>query len=268
MNSHSISHIVAEVVDNVLVAPNHYVITFVSPYLAEVARPGNFVNILTADSSDPFLRKPFSVFSADTDTGHVQLLYSVVGGTTKRMAVKRAGDTLDLIGPLGGRIFEPPSERSVTHIMVGGGYGVPPLVFLAHTLLTDKPNCKIKFIVGARDADLLLCLDRLDEMGISTHTSTENGTHGIQGRVTDVLTPMIHELGHANCFVYCCGPTPMMKAVGDLCLQTGVSCQVSVEVGMPCGVGVCMACVIDLKDGRRVRCCTDGPVFDSAEVVW
>ena len=265
--SEQIERVIGTVLDNVDIAPRHRVITVEAPHIARLARPGHFVNVLTADSYDPLLRKPFSVFTVDRPSGVIQLLFSVVGGTTRRMASKRAGDHLDIIGPLGGRVFHPSTELNARHVMVGGGYGVPPLVFLASELLKRTPNADINFLIGARERELLLCLEHLQATGIRTHTSTEDGSHGLKGRITDVLAPILGDSGRETT-VYCCGPTPMMRAVGELCQSAGVSCQVSVEVGMPCGVGVCMACVIDVKNGKRVRCCTDGPVFDASEVLW
>ena len=103
---------------------------------------------------------------------------------------------------------------------------------------------------------------------MDARVATEDGSHGIPGRVTDVLEPLLRENAGLPVTVYCCGPTPMMKAVAELCLKLGVTCQLSVEVAMPCGIGVCMGCVLDLTDGRRVRCCVDGPVFEAGEVKW
>jgi len=259
---------VVPVISNVEIIRDHKVITFVAPELAAVAQPGHFVNVLVSDGYDPFLRKPFSIYTVDRATGEVSVLYSIVGATTRGMARKRSGDTLDLVGPLGGRIFAPDTREGVTHIMVGGGYGVPPLVFLSRELREAGNDANLVFIIGARHQNLLVCEAELLEAGFDARVSTEDGSKGVQGRVTDVLEPILNELGGSNCSVYCCGPTPMMHAVGDLSERYEAPCQVSIEVAMPCGMGVCMACVIDTRDERRVRSCTDGPVFDSREVGW
>lgn len=217
---------------------------------------------------DPFLRKPFSIYTADTQTGNISLLFSVVGSVTAAMVRKRAGDTLDLVGPLGGHVFAPPAQPGTLHLLVGGGYGVPPLVFLARTLLQTDPAPDMAFLIGARTQDLLLCRAELADAGITTHTATDDGSHGTLGQVSDALRPLLVQNTHWPVMVYCCGPTPMMRAIGDLCTAHGVPCQLSVEVAMPCGIGVCMGCVLDLADGRRVRCCVDGPVFQATEVAW
>lgn len=263
----------APVVSVTPVAPNHFVLICHAPELAKEARPGCFVNVKAeGEGFDPLLRKPFSIYAADTDTGNVSLLFSVVGATTRTMARKAPGDTLDMVGPLGGKLFTPDTRPDVHHICVGGGYGVPPLVFLSHQLKAARQP--VTFLIGARTKDLLLCERELTDAGFRTLTATDDGSCGFQGLVTDRLgellspppqsgTPMQRDVA-----VYCCGPTPMMRAVAQLCLERGAPCQVSVEVAMPCGVGVCMGCVLDLTNGRRVRCCTDGPVFGAEQVQW
>ena len=258
----------ATVLANNAIIAGHKVLTCVAPEIAAQAQPGHFVNALTAERTDPLLRKPFSLYTVNREEGQISLLYSIVGATTQGMARKAPGDTLDLVGPLGGRIFRPDTRPGAAHIMVGGGYGVPPLVFLSRELQMTDSTSEIAFIIGARRKDLLLCEAELTAAGVAAHPATEDGSHGTQGRVTDVLEPMLRERDGQRATVYCCGPTPMMRAVGELCLSLGVPCQLSVEVSMPCGIGVCMGCVLDLTDGRRVRCCVDGPVFEASEVKW
>lgn len=260
----SVLQTVAQVVANDELIPDHKVLVCRAPEIANQAQPGHFVNVLASDWYGSILRKPFSIYQADHKTGEIALLYQITGATTHGMSRKLPGDTIDMVGPLGGRVFTLNSRPNVKHIMVGGGYGVPPLVFLATQLRESGPSAQIDFVVGARRKDLLLCEGDLAAIGAAAHMATEDGSHGHHGRVTDVLTDLLSP----ESAVYCCGPTPMMQAVGELCQAAGVPCQVSLEVPMPCGVGVCMGCVVDLADGRRVRACTDGPVFDSREVVW
>lgn len=260
--------VLAPVLANDEIIADHKVLTCEAPSLAAWARPGHFVNALTAERTDPLLRKPFSIYTVDRERGQISLLYSIVGATTQGMARKKAGDTIDLVGPLGGRIFRPDTRPGAVHVMVGGGYGVPPLVFLARELQSAYAAPDIVFIIGARRRDLLLCEAELMAAGVDARAATEDGSHGTQGRVTDVLEPLLRERLGQPVTVYCCGPTPMMRAVGELCQSLGVPCQLSVEVAMPCGIGVCMGCVLDLTDGRRVRCCVDGPVFEASEVKW
>jgi dihydroorotate dehydrogenase electron transfer subunit len=254
----------ATVVENEEIIPNHRVIICEAPEIATLAQPGHFLNVLASGTYESILRKPFSIFRADPATGHIAMLYQVLGATTLGMARKQPGDVIDVVGPLGGNVFAADTRNGVVHIMVGGGYGVPPLVFLAERIRSDDQNARIVFIVGARRRDLLLCEAELLRLGVEFRPATEDGSHGMRGLVTDILRDYL-QMGAA---VYSCGPTPMMRAVGDCCIASGIPCQISVEVPMPCGVGVCMGCVLDLSDGRRVRSCTEGPVFQSLEVVW
>ena len=172
------------------------------------------MNALTAERTDPLLRKPFSIYTVDREQGRISLLYSIVGATTQGMARKVPGDTLDLVGPLGGRIFRPDTRPNAAHVMVGGGYGVPPLVFLSRELQIAHHDPNLVFIIGARRKDLLLCEAELAAAGVTAHTATEDGSHGTQGRVTDVLEPLLQTHTGQPVTVYCCGPTPMMRAVG------------------------------------------------------
>ena len=256
----------APVISNVEVIARHNVITCHAPEIARQAQPGQFVNAFASGVVTNILRKPFSVFQADTDAGTISLLYQIHGATTLGMAGKREGDTLDIVGPLGGSVFKADPEAAHTHVMVGGGYGVPPLVFLAQRLRTANSKSFIRFIVGARSKDLLLCEAELAGVKVEADFCTEDGSNGAPGRVTDVLARIL-ESG-INAQVYTCGPTPMMRAVAEMCGGLNVPCQVSLEVPMPCGIGVCMGCVVDLTDDSRVRACLEGPVFDAARVTW
>lgn len=254
----------ATVVANEELIKGHMVMICEAPELAVQAQPGHFVNVYATETITSILRKPFSIFQADPDSGRIALLYQLKGATTQGMSRKIPGDTVSLVGPLGGQLFSLDPRPDAHHIMVGGGYGVPPLVFLSKRLRDSGYTDEITFIVGARSKDLLLCEADLLDLEVTVRATTEDGSHGTAGRVTDVLKEMIE----ARSAVYTCGPTGMMQAVGEMCIAVGAPCQVSLEVPMPCGVGVCMGCVVDLADGKRVRACTDGPVFDARRVVW
>ena len=252
------------IVDNQELIKDHMVMVCHAPEIARQAQPGHFINVFASETVESILRKPFSVFHADTSTGNIQMLYQIKGATTIGMSRKKPGDVIDLVGPLGGSVFKVDARLNAHHIMVGGGYGVPPLVFLSERLRQGGFHGPITFIVGARSKELLLCEAELMTLGVTVRPTTEDGSHGTAGRVTDVLREIVDE----NAAVYTCGSTGMMRAVGEMSIAANVPCQVSLEVPMPCGVGVCMGCVIDLTDGKRIRACTEGPVFDARKVVW
>lgn len=260
--------LLSRVISNVEIIPNHKVITVLCPEVANQALPGHFLNVLVADVTDPLLRKPFSIYKVDTNSGELSLLYSIVGETTLGMSRKRPGDMLDLFGPLGGVLFDSSAAKNGRHIMVGGGYGVPPLIFLAKTIRDRSVDEKIEFILGAKSRLLVVGDQDVRDLGLSPLISTEDGTLGVLGRVTDLLHPLLNLPNQPQTTVYCCGSTGMMRAVADLCGGYPVHCQISLETAMPCGVGVCMGCVVDMADGRRVRSCVEGPVFEAEEVKW
>jgi dihydroorotate dehydrogenase electron transfer subunit len=257
-------HLAPILATDALAAPGHFVLTLDAPDLARDSRPGSFVAALAETGGERLLRKPFSVFTVDREKGIAQILFSVYGPTTKAMSQLRPGETLDILGPLGGRLFAPDTRPGVRHILVGGGYGVPPLNFLARELKQADPGAEVTLIHGARSANLLVGDDGLRERGIEVIACTDDGSKGVSGKVTDALSPLLAD----GVAVYTCGPTPMMKAVALLSLERAVPCQVSMETFMPCGVGICVGCALALPDGTYARACTDGPVFFANEVAW
>ncbi|MBC7804742.1 MAG: dihydroorotate dehydrogenase electron transfer subunit [Akkermansiaceae bacterium] len=263
-----IQKILAPIVRNEkLSAPGHHVLTFHAPDLARAARPGHFIAV-HADTGAQILRRPFSVYTTDAETGNCSILFSVYGPSTSMMAKYAPGDLLDLIGPLGGKVFAADSRPAARHIMVGGGYGVPPLAFLTRQILAADRGATVLFVNGARTRDFLVGTDGLDDIGATLLPATDDGSHGYKGRVTGVLEPLLTVAGRPPTAIYTCGPTPMMKAVAEMAMAFDVPCQASLEVFMPCGIGICMGCAIPTPDGRYLRGCVEGPVFEAREIVW
>jgi dihydroorotate dehydrogenase electron transfer subunit len=252
-----------------LAAPNHYVLAFAAGEMARDARPGHFLAVAPPETGTQILRRPFSFFTTNPATGEASILFSVYGPTTRAMTKLGPGDVIDVIGPLGGRIFAADERPGAHHIMVGGGYGVPPLAFLARQIRAADPQARVTFINGARTRDFLVGTDGLAESGVDVHASTNDGSAGYKGLVTDLLHEFLHDRQeHIPVQVYTCGPTPMMRAVGEMAIRFDVPCQVSLEVFMPCGIGICMGCAVGRPDGTYARGCTEGPVFEAREVVW
>jgi len=264
-----IRKLLAPVVSNTpLAAPGHFVLRFHAPDIAENARPGQFVAVAEATGAQ-ILRRPFSVFTVDKTAGEASILFSVFGATSRALSERRPGDTLDLVGPLGRRVFAADGRPGARHVMVGGGYGVPPLAFLSRTILSDDPKADVTFIDGARSKEFLVGTDGLAKIGVKLRPCTEDGSCGVCGRVTDVLDALFTEAApNTPVHVYTCGPTPMMRAVAEQCIARGVPCQMSMEVFMPCGLGICMGCAVPRPNGTYARGCYDGPVFEAREVAW
>ena len=252
-----------------LSAPRHFVLTLHAPEIAHTAQPGQFVAVAAPESLQgaQLLRRPFSVYTVEPASGNIAILFSVYGVTTNALSLSRVGDSIDIIGPLGGRPFLPDGNSRTHHVLIGGGYGIPPLAFFARSLKDTNAATPVTLIDGARTRNLLVGTDGLAERGVSVVYCTDDGSYGLQGRVTAALEPILQE-DAVHTRVYTCGPTPMMRAVAEMTLSFGARCEVSMEPFMPCGIGICMGCAVPLNDGTFARGCTDGPVFAAEAVQW
>jgi dihydroorotate dehydrogenase electron transfer subunit len=248
----------------------YYSLTLVAPDIAEQAKPGQFIQIGVPDGRDFLLRRPFSIHQASRRggwAGTLEVVFDVVGRGTAWLADAKPHDTLDVIGPLG-RPFTYPRELT-TCLLVGGGYGAAPLYFLAEELRAR--NKLVHIVVGARNHERVFKPIEAKRLAATVVITTEDGTSGERGRVTDVLDPMLERTGAQ--VVYACGPNPMLRAVAEHCRELRIPCQVAVEEMMACGLGVCWTCVVPIigLDGRgwwNVRSCVEGPVFNGARVWW
>jgi dihydroorotate dehydrogenase electron transfer subunit len=172
---------------------------------------------------------------------------------------------VDALGPLG-RPFDQP-EAPAGCLLVGGGYGTAPLLFLATELRARR--CRVDFVIGAATAGRLLDAMEAKRLGHSLTVTTDDGSAGRRGLVTDPLADLLASTGAER--VYACGPMPMLAAVSRLAAATGVPCQVAVEEQMACGTGICFSCVLPVGPGeptRMARSCLEGPVFDGAAIAW
>lgn len=234
-----------------------------APAIADRARPGQFVEVGVAAPAT-LLRRPFSI--AAVDGGTVTIVYDVHGPGTQWLATVDVHDLIDVIGPLG-RPFPIPNRR-VSPLLVAGGYGAAPLFWLADEL--KGAGMRADMINGAATESRLHGVIESKRRSSSIAFTTDDGSFGTQGRVTDVLEERIQACG--TDVVYAVGPMGMLRAVAEECERLQVACQVSVEELMACGVGVCWTCVVPVrgKSGnvRNRRSCLDGPVFDGAAIAW
>lgn len=212
------------------------------------SRPGQFVMLWLPGLDE----KPFSI--AYDQGGKFGLSISKVGFFTEELFKKKIGDRVGIRGPYGRPFWKEESAKTV--VMVGGGYGVAPLATLAEELVQD--GIKVHFINGARAKDLLLFTERLNELKAELYTTTNDGSLGEKGMVTDPLKKILRE--EQIDLVYCCGKEQMERAVFDLCEEAKVNAQISVERYMKCGIGVCGACSVD---GTGAPTCQKGTVMES-----
>lgn len=257
------------VVSNREVAPGHFVLTLRSSSIARAAKPGQFVQVLCSDTSDPLLPRPFSFL--DAKSPDFSVLYHVVGKGTRLLSLANPGEELPVLGPLGRGFALPPKSSKKTVALVGGGVGIPPLYHAARALAASGFDTKkIRVLLGARTKDFLLCEKEFKKLGVKLFASTDDGSRGVKGFVTSLLEDALAEFG-GNLEVLTCGPTPMLKSVSRLCHASRVACQVSVEVPMACGFGACIGCAIEVKDGDEKRfamACQEGPVFSGEALAW
>jgi dihydroorotate dehydrogenase electron transfer subunit len=252
----------------------YYSMTVVAPGIAELTRPGQFVAVAVGgEGGGMLLRRAFSIYSVrETGVygGTVEFIFSVAGRGTAWLAAQRPYDPIDVVGPLG-RPFALPREPA-NCVLVGGGYGAAPLFMLADALRTR--GCRIDAVLGASTGDRLFGALDAKRMAASVAFTTDDGTYGEKGKVSDVL-PEVIERVKAD-VVYACGPMGMLQAVQAVASAAydgaGIPTQLSVEESMACGIGVCMTCVLPIigNDGqtRMSRSCADGPVFSGDRIRW
>ena len=221
--------------------------------------PGQFAQLRIDESKETFLRRPISLHHVDYERNEVGFLIQKVGRGTASLWQKRPGSTLNAILPLG-KGFTMPSSPEQKVLLVGGGVGIAPLLFMGEAM--QKMGVQTTFLLGARSKSDLLRLDAYRAQG-TVYVTTEDGSEGEKGFVTQ------HSILQREKFdnIAVCGPKPMMMAMASYAKQMGIPCEVSLENMMACGLGACLCCVEDTKDGN-VCVCKEGPVFDVEKLKW
>lgn len=249
--------------------------------IALEAKPGQFVHIQVGPALDPLLRRPISIAAINPERQEITLLYKIKGKGTELLSKACPGQVLNLLGPLG-MGFTLPGQGELW--LVAGGIGIFPLYALA-AAAKKQQGLAVRLFWGGESRSLLECsgLAMWQELGLSVHISTLDGSYGQKGLVTDILKDYLQKQLQGGSDsgtsaagqpvqVAVCGPTGMMQAVTSLCLEAGLPVEVSLEEHMACGLGACLGCVATLQDQqgkvRRAKVCQDGPVFRGEEVVW
>jgi dihydroorotate dehydrogenase electron transfer subunit len=270
-----------------------------APQIAPLIQPGQFAHVRILPLKDALLRRPFSIFQVEGET--FSILYKTVGKGTEVLSRMRAGAELSVIAPLG-HGFTVPTAGGETPLLVAGGYGMAAMFLLAQR----SPQAGIVFVGGRRRVDIL-CEKEFSALGWEVRVTTEDGSHGEKGWVTLPLLAELRRLAAPlssrssqgdkaqtetsglnqslltsaptsskswspeQVKLFACGPTPMLKAVGKIAEDFNLPAELSMDEHMCCGVGTCLTCVIPVKtsDGWEYqRTCTEGPVFDSRQIVW
>ncbi|MBA4016054.1 MAG: dihydroorotate dehydrogenase electron transfer subunit [Pirellula sp.] len=274
------------VTENVRLARDTYRVRFACPTLASRIVPGQFLMLKLHGSNDPILGRPLALYDTVVDDAGrpvgVDVVYLVVGKFTSRLAQLGPGAKLDVWGPLGNGFAPQPTGHL---IMVAGGIGQTPFMALGREALGLRQygepqrlvqKSRVTLCYGARSQEYLAGVDDFRALGIDVRVSTDDGSAGRRGFVTDLLRSLLDEepatTGEASPQIVCCGPEKMLEAVAHLAHERGVSCRVSLETPMACGIGICFSCVTKVKDETGEwdyrRTCVEGPVFDAESIVF
>ena len=223
--------------------------------------PGQFVQVRVDDSPATFLRRPISVHYIDKDKNELWLLVQVIGDGTRKLSELTKGARLNLIYPLGNSFSLPEKyDKTGKLLLIGGGVGVAPLLYLGACL--RERGCEPEFLLGAKTEKDVMQIDEFRKFG-KVHITTEDGSAGEKGYVTNHSVLQLPDYD----FIYTCGPKPMMVAVAKYAREKGISCEVSLENTMACGIGACLCCVEKTVRGN-VCVCTEGPVMNINQLTW
>lgn len=253
---------------------DYAILTFEHAEIAREARAGQFAMLQPVIGSEPLLRRPFSIMDTDPAAGTFSVFLKAIGAGSRSLFDMRVGEKARALGPLG-RGFSEPREGEEA-VLVAGGYGVAPFALFARALGRSAPRARLYY--GGRGSAELPFVDELRARGYKPVLSTDDGSLGHHGRVTEPLARDLAAPGPAR-RIYACGPHPMMKAVAAIAAQRDIPCEVSLDPWMGCGLGTCLGCVVRIRvtagEGgsnadawKNKPACTAGPVFDSREVLW
>ena len=249
---------------------NYFHLLFRAPKIAKEPTPGQFLMVKVNDAYEPLLRRPLSIHRLKGT--NIELLYEVVGRATEVLSHRKPGEYLDVIGPLGNG-FDYRTSYSVhrTSILIAGGMGVAPLVFLAEKLKRRSTKDEVRktiVLIGARTKNEILCEREFQELGCEMKISTDDGSRGFKGKVTGLLRKILPlAISNKPLAIYACGPRPMLREISRISKEYNIAAQVSLEEHMACGFGACLGCAVNTKDGFK-RVCKEGPVFDADEIIW
>lgn len=248
----------------------YYIISITAPGISEFAQPGQFVTIgMGGEETSMVLRRSFAIHrvqSRGVYGGTLDIVVAPVGKGTTWLSRRKRHDQVSIVGPLG-KPFSVPT-KAVTCTLIGGGYGSAPLFLLAEKL--REQGCRVDTIIGASTEEKIFGALDLKRVSTSLIVTTDDGSTGVSGRVTDVLPDLIKS--SSPDIIYACGPMPMLASVAEIASENKIFSQCSVEESMACGIGVCMTCVLpvigDDSITRMVRSCVEGPIFRGDRVRW
>ena len=233
--------------------------------IVKESKPGNFVEIRVTDSTEPFLRRPISIYNLDQEKGILEFIFQVKGKGTEILAQKEEGDSIDIMGPLGFGTFKLDDKKNIA--ILGGGIGIFPLYELAKQAM--QKGIQVNTYLGFRNKEYVVLEDEFQQVSTNLTITTDDGSYKQKGFAIDFLKQDMQN-NKIDC-IYACGPLPMLKAVRELAIQTGIDCQISLEERMGCGRGLCLGCAVKTAQSPKdapeyYHVCKGGPVFKATDV--
>lgn len=264
----------AYIVKNEIYGLNCHRLTLAVPYYSKISA-GQFVHIFVDKTTSPLLRRPFSIYSIeyfDNALTNIDILFTIVGKGTKILAQKKPLDTVDFLGPLGNGYTIARNAKAI--ILVAGGIGIAPFYTFAKQLIKQKFDRELVLLFGAKTRQELYGLSDFEKLGLTILTSTEDGSYGKKGVVTALLEDYLKQLFRRNIKkvqLYVCGPEPMLDKVVKIAKKNNLSCEVSLEKRMACGLGACGACVTKVISNKGhfsySKICVEGPVYNAYNLI-
>lgn len=251
---------VVTILENKKVNDEYFKVVFSSQKLSKKVSPGQFLNLQITDAEGLLLRRPFSYYRVRGN--RIEILYEILGRGTALLAEKKKGQTLKALGPLGRPFTQ--SAKGKKHVLVAGGVGVPPLVFLAERF-QNKANPPL-LLIGCKSKSEVLPKKELSNVGGKVSYATDDGSYGTKGFVTVLLGDLLKREHPESLLIQTCGPRAMMWKVIQMAKEFGVQGEASVDERMACGVGACLGCVVETDEGFKTSC-VEGPVFSFNHLV-
>ena len=232
--------------------------------IVKTAKPGNFIEIRVNDQTEPFLRRPISIYNINKEAEILEFIFQIKGNGTNLLSKKQIGDKIDILGPLGNGTFK--FEKYNNIAIIGGGIGIFPLYELAKE--AKAQGKKVSTYLGFRNKDLVMLEKEFKEISDKLVITTDDGSYAEKGFAIDYLKKNIEK---KNTCIYACGPLPMLKAVQKYAVENNINCQISLEEKMGCGLGVCLGCAVKKASSPKdnpeyYHVCKGGPVFNAKDV--
>lgn len=256
----------AEIISNQKLYEDYFLMEMESKWLASKSKPGQFVNIKVKDNAtDPLLRVPLCI--ENICPSGISVFYKVIGDGTRLLSLRKKGEEIDVLGPLGNGFEIKPYDIKERYFLVGGGYGVAALYPLAKDLV--GAGSEVYFFIGGKRRRHIVLEKEVRKVSHKVFITTEDGSCGEKGLVTETLEKELRRVAGSapQVMIYACGPNPMLAAVTRVAKKFKIPCQVSYEEYMACGIGACRGCAVDTIDGIKLTC-KDGPIFDGYKIKW